>query len=240
MKYLRLVCILTISLMLFECGKDKSSGPSIPDPIASFTESGETVSPATLSFQNTSQNADAYVWRFGDGDSTTITNPTHTYDVYGTYMVSLIAQNTSTGKFDTEIKQIPITPGSVFIEAIRVDQVPFTDEYGAGWDLLSGPDLDLYFVNSGGIVFYFNYYYLDVAPSDLPLTWDVIPEFRIPSWSTVYGIELWDYDDIGSDYMGTTNGFSINHVISSAGYASTVSLQNNSGTIRAVIMLRWQ
>jgi len=47
--------------------------------------------PATVSFTNTSFYSNAYVWNFGDGNSSASTNPTHTYLNYGTYSVSLIA-----------------------------------------------------------------------------------------------------------------------------------------------------
>jgi len=47
--------------------------------------------PATVDFTNTSFYSNAYVWDFGDGNTSTSTNPTHTYLNYGTYSVSLIA-----------------------------------------------------------------------------------------------------------------------------------------------------
>jgi PKD repeat protein len=47
--------------------------------------------PADVSFFNNSYYSNAYVWDFGDGNTSTSTNPTHTYLNYGTYTVSLIA-----------------------------------------------------------------------------------------------------------------------------------------------------
>lgn len=45
-------------------------------------------------FTNTMQNADNYVWDFGDGSTTsTIQNPTHSYANNGTYTVTLTASN---------------------------------------------------------------------------------------------------------------------------------------------------
>ena len=62
-------------------------------PIADFMVSDSIFcnTPATVSFTNTSFYSNAYVWDFGDGNSSTSTNPTHTYLNYGTYSVSLIA-----------------------------------------------------------------------------------------------------------------------------------------------------
>ncbi len=44
---------------------------------------------ATVEFTNASTNAFAYVWNFGDGNTSTATNPVHTYMAPGTYIVTL-------------------------------------------------------------------------------------------------------------------------------------------------------
>ncbi len=236
------IMLLVSSMVLLECGKNGGpSESSIPDPVASFTESGEPVTPATISFLNTSQNADTYLWRFGDGDSTTITNPTHTYDTHGNYMVTLIAENSNTGRSGLEFKQILITPGKVYVERIRIDEMPFTDEYGAGWDLFSGPDVYSNLVTASNIVVSLrSYYFLDVAPSDLPIQWSLSSAFEITNWTTAYFVKLWDYDDFGDDYIGASYGFRINDIIAADGFVSTVVRQNSSGTIGTMITLRWQ
>jgi uncharacterized membrane protein len=55
---------------------------------ASFTSG--TVSNVT-SFTNTSVNATSYEWEFGDGFTSTLQNPTHSYSLSGTYNVKLRA-----------------------------------------------------------------------------------------------------------------------------------------------------
>lgn len=47
------------------------------------------VSPATISFFNTSTNDVIYNWSFGDGGTSTLENPSHTYTTTGVYNVSL-------------------------------------------------------------------------------------------------------------------------------------------------------
>jgi hypothetical protein len=47
----------------------------------------------TVEFDNFTQNANAYVWNFGDGNTSTEENPTHTYAQPGTYIVELTADN---------------------------------------------------------------------------------------------------------------------------------------------------
>ncbi|MBU0765818.1 MAG: PKD domain-containing protein [Bacteroidetes bacterium] len=48
---------------------------------------------ADVSFTNLSSNSDFYTWDFGDGTSSSQTNPSHTYNDAGTYMVQLTAGN---------------------------------------------------------------------------------------------------------------------------------------------------
>lgn len=51
------------------------------------------LSQATFHFQNSSQNATAYNWDFGDGTSSSEVNPTHTYLSLDTFYVLLTASN---------------------------------------------------------------------------------------------------------------------------------------------------
>ena len=44
-----------------------------------------------VTFTNTTTNATSYVWSFGDGQTSTLKNPSHTYSGYGTYTVKLLA-----------------------------------------------------------------------------------------------------------------------------------------------------
>lgn len=50
-----------------------------------------TVDGAETTFVNTSTDADTYLWDFGDGGTSTMENPTHTYAMAGTYNVVLTA-----------------------------------------------------------------------------------------------------------------------------------------------------
>ncbi len=232
--------LLFFAIIINNCGKDNSTSPTIPNPSALFTESGGTVTPATISFTNMSTNADSYLWRFGDGDSTTITNPTHVYDTHGYYSVTLIARNNATGASDIEMRQIEITPGKVYIGGIIIEDIPFTDSYGAGWDLFTGPDVYPQVADSNNVLFTTQTYYLDVAPSDLPLNWNLSPDFEMTHWGTHYFVRVWDYDDTGDDYMGSSYGFSIDDVISSEGYVSEITRGNSAGNIQVVVGLRWE
>ena len=59
-------------------------------PTAGFTTS---MVGTTVTFNNTSTNATSYLWNFGDGGTSTQTNPSHTYTTDGVYDVTLTATN---------------------------------------------------------------------------------------------------------------------------------------------------
>ena len=56
------------------------------------------LTPAAITFQNTSKNADNYLWDFGDGTASTLANPSKTYNDKGTFTVKLTATNSVSGK----------------------------------------------------------------------------------------------------------------------------------------------
>ena len=68
----------------------KSSNPVSDKPIAKFSISGyENATPCTITFINVSTNATGYQWNFGDGFTSTQSNPTHVYNFSGTYLLKL-------------------------------------------------------------------------------------------------------------------------------------------------------
>jgi large repetitive protein len=72
-----------------------------PRPTASFAaDEPDGCVPHTVGFVNTSSGGAAYEWLFGDGTSSGENNPTHTYEVPGTYSVGLIV-STAEGCVDT-------------------------------------------------------------------------------------------------------------------------------------------
>lgn len=70
-------------------------------PVAGFTSISSLLD---VTFTNTSTDAVSYAWDFGDGSTSTLSDPTHTYDSAGTYTVILIAENVcGTDTFTTTI-----------------------------------------------------------------------------------------------------------------------------------------
>ena len=96
-----LVC-LTVS---DSCGTDSTcSTVSVCDlPVAGFTSS---VSGDEAQFTNTSTSATTYAWDFGDGNTSTMQDPTHNYTATGDYTVCLIS--TSSCGVDTSCQTVSI------------------------------------------------------------------------------------------------------------------------------------
>lgn len=73
-------------------------------PTADFSANVTTgCVPLTVNFTNLSTQANAYFWDFGNGNTSTLQNPTTVYLASGYYSVRLIAVNTVSGSRDTMI-----------------------------------------------------------------------------------------------------------------------------------------
>ncbi len=79
-------------------------------PNADFAISSNTLFEGLpITFQNLTTGGVTYFWTFGDGNSSTMVHPNNTYQVPGTYTVTLIATN-QLGCKDTVSKPIVILP----------------------------------------------------------------------------------------------------------------------------------
>lgn len=77
----------------------------VPSVVADFNSpfSSGCSAPFTVNFHNLSSNSSSFLWNFGDGNTSTLVNPTHTYNSLGNYNVTLIADGGTCGR-DTTIK----------------------------------------------------------------------------------------------------------------------------------------
>jgi PKD repeat protein len=80
------------------------------NPIADFSFNPQNgCMPLPVSFTNNSSDADFYEWYFGDGNSSTNTNPNHTYGSDGNYTITLVASRLN-GCTDTTEQIVVVHP----------------------------------------------------------------------------------------------------------------------------------
>jgi len=82
-----------------------------PQPVASFVSNADSLdinSSTQFVFTNNSQNASTYNWDFGDGNLSTVANPSHKYSSPNDYLVTLTAVNQTCGD---------VSSSSIFVKA---------------------------------------------------------------------------------------------------------------------------
>lgn len=82
-----------------------------PKPVAEFSVniSSGCQGGQLFSFQNQSQHYDSCAWDFGDGTTSSVFNPTHIYNIPGTFNVTLVAINKTFGCSDVKVKNALVT-----------------------------------------------------------------------------------------------------------------------------------
>lgn len=103
-------------------------------PVADFSaDSTNGAVPFTVNFTDQSSNADSWSWDFGDGGTSNLQNPSHTYNSAGNYTVTLTATNANGN--DTETKTDYITA--------YVPQPPVADFYAVNTTVEVGENVEL-------------------------------------------------------------------------------------------------
>jgi gliding motility-associated-like protein len=98
---------------------------------AKFTTPSTGCVPYTASFNNTSIAGQTFIWSFGDGGTSTTTNPVHTYLATGIYTITLIAIDpntcniTDTTSLSIEVFDNPVSNYS-FAPVPAVENTPTT------------------------------------------------------------------------------------------------------------------
>ncbi|MFM7769004.1 MAG: T9SS type A sorting domain-containing protein, partial [Bacteroidota bacterium] len=85
-----------------------------PTADASFVQTNGSL---TVQFLNNSSNASSYVWNFGDGNTSTSSNPNYTYTTGGDYVVTLTASNGNcTDVFTLNLASVSVSENTTFAE----------------------------------------------------------------------------------------------------------------------------
>jgi gliding motility-associated-like protein len=135
-----------------------------PGPSFYYNVASACAPPLTVTFTNTTSGNNTYFWSFGDGNTSTQVNPTHTYTSLGVFSVMLIAINASgckdTLRMPDLIKigippiNININPTSVCAGAHSIFSTSIPATSTATWDLgngfiLNGSTVSFAYTNSG-------------------------------------------------------------------------------------------
>ncbi|MBS0001281.1 MAG: PKD domain-containing protein [Cyclobacteriaceae bacterium] len=135
--------LLGAALLILYIMGCKDEDPKLPLPMVDFSTDPEVLEVGKpVTFKNATTNASSYQWNFGDGQTSTQTNPTITFDESGTYEVTLTAF-TDDNQRDSVSRNINI--GERIMTGISINSIPFVNPEGADWDDATGlPDSTKY------------------------------------------------------------------------------------------------
>ncbi|MBV1776418.1 PKD domain-containing protein [Burkholderiaceae bacterium DAT-1] len=101
-------------------------------PVANFTYSATGLSVAfTDSSTDTGGTISARSWNFGDGSTSTATNPSHTYAAAGTYTVSETVTDSVSGTTNTKSQSVTVSSGGGGVTQLLVN--PGFESGASGW-----------------------------------------------------------------------------------------------------------
>ena len=124
---LSMTCVtITVLLFTFSCKK-------LPDPAFRYEPMENPEAGETIRFTNETDNASSFSWDFGDGGSSTLTNPEHIFQAAGIYGVKLSAHNED-GE-ESVIESVTINEPTV---------LGFTVYDSSGTNVLAGADVWIY------------------------------------------------------------------------------------------------
>ena len=147
-------------------------------PMAAFSANPDTVGVgAAIAFTDQSMNASGWNWDFGDLNTSTSQNPSHTYTSIGSYTVTLIAENPPCPA-DTTTRLVRVNdtmtyvPGPAnLVKTIQVYPNPFRSQLNLRFDLTEAGPVEISIYNSLGQKVR-DLYSKDLTPGTHLVTWD--------------------------------------------------------------------
>ena len=140
--------LITVVLFFISCSADK--------PSAGFKVSATTAAVGqSITFQNTSSNANYYQWSFGDGTYAITANPSHSYTTGGYYTVQLIAigdNSSSTYKI-----QIIVTGTVTIFPGVGAAGMNFNEDWGNVQSLFPSADISSQSDTNLSSIYYYIY-----------------------------------------------------------------------------------
>jgi PKD repeat protein len=112
-----------------------------PDVVSFFVDFTFDVDDFTVTFENLSKDATSYSWDFGDGNTSTEENPTHTYAAEGVYEVVLTGTGATGTKEATKNVTISLNP-TVLAPAPTEPEANVISIYSDAYTDITGVNLD--------------------------------------------------------------------------------------------------
>ena len=106
-KSIKILSLFITLISFLACDNSDNDVVNQNELVAKYTFVKESM-PGKVTFINTSENANSFVWDFGDNTTSTIQNPVKTYTQTGEYTVKLTATNNATGASSTYVSNVSI------------------------------------------------------------------------------------------------------------------------------------
>ena len=186
--------------------------------------------PFTVNFTNTSVNASTFTWDFGDGGTSTATNPSHTYTAFGTYTVKLIADGGSCGRDSISYVNLvnvnSTNPCVVNVPATGTGPIQ-TSCTGTVYD--NGGQYGAYSDNTNGSV--------TIAPTGASRVTLTFTRFRMES--SYDFLRVYDGPSTASPLLGSYTGYTLPAVINSTGGSITVRQESDPSVTDTGFAINW-
>ena len=108
----RHILVLFFFCSILSCKKG-NAGSSNPVADFTFSISNTNILPTLVYFTSSSQYADTYLWDFGDGSTSTLQNPQHSYSSINCFDVKLTITNKNGSASKTEKINITYSSSSI-------------------------------------------------------------------------------------------------------------------------------
>jgi Zn-dependent metalloprotease len=202
----------------------------VPDFTGDYTTACKA--PLTVQFSNISVNANTYFWDFGDGSTSTLTNPSHTFGADGDYNVQLIGYGGACGTDSiTKTSFISINPGNTAIVSMPTSGVGMTQNCCLG---------KLY--DSGGTNDYSNNTSSTITISPLG-SMNIVLNFVSFNMESGYDyLYIYDGPNTSSPLIGQYDGTSLPNggTITSTGGSLTFRQTSDLGVTASGYEINWQ
>lgn len=133
-----LVCLTTTNTCTSVSFCDSVTICLAPNPSFTFSTAG-----LACSFTSNATGGVSYLWDFGDGNTSTATNPSHSYTSVGDYVVCLSVSSSCSTETVCDTVSVCVVPTAAFTSSVTGNTATFTDASNAttnswAWDFGDG------------------------------------------------------------------------------------------------------